>query len=306
MKNLLLIIAIGVSSFSFSQNTDTTKVWDIGGQVGLNASGVAFYNWGKGGDNNLNGTSFFNVFANRNINGWSWENTLDLELGMKQTAEEILKKTDDKIELNTKLGKKSKAEHWYYTGYLNMKTQFFNGFDYDKSETIPISGFLSPGYITMGPAMDYKPNDIFSAMISPTAYKETFVLDQDLADKGEFGVAPAEYDSNGLKIKDGENIRHEIGLNIVLRFKKDIFKNVNLETKLDLFSDYLENPENIDVDWQTSITMKVNDFLNVVFKTHLIYDDNTNVEWEDKDGLVHNSPITQFKQSLAVGLMYKF
>ncbi len=300
-KIILLSFSLFLAAFTFAQ--DTTKVWKTGGQIGLNLSEVGFYNWAKGGDNNVSGTSFFQLFANRNKEGWSWENKLDLEIGIKQEDEGIIKKTDDRIEFNSKIGKKAK-EHWYYTGYVNFKSQFTEGFDYDESETIPISNLMAPGYLTFGFGMDYKPNETFSAMLAPISSKHIFVLDEDIADLGDFAEG-AEYDATGLKIKDGQAYRFEFGANLVLTYKKDIFKNVNLYTKLDLFSDYLENPQNVDVDWQTTLTMKVNDFLNVVFKTHLIYDDNTKVEWE-KDGISHKSPITQFKQSLAVGLMYKF
>ena len=302
MKRLtLLSFSFLLTIFIFAQ--DTTKVWEIGGQIGLNLSEVGFYNWSKGGDNNVSGTSFFQLSANRNKNGWAWENKLDLELGIKQEENGILKKTDDRIELNSKIGKEFN-KHWFYTGYVNFKSQFKKGFDYDESETIPISDFMAPAYLTFGLGMDFKPNKIFSAMISPISSKYTFILDQAIADAGDFAEG-AEYDETGNKIKDGQTNRYEFGANLVLTLKKDIFKNVNFDTKLDLFSNYLENPQNVDVDWQTTITMKVNDFLNVVFKSHLIYNDNTNIEWE-KDGILHRSPITQFKQSLAVGLMYKF
>jgi len=300
-KVVLLIITAGISILSIAQ--DSTKVWETGGQIGINVTEVGFYNWAKGGDNNVTGTSFLQLFANRNKDGWSWENKLDLEYGIKQENEGILKKTDDRIEFNSKIGKKAK-EKWFYTGYLNFKSQFDKGYDYGKSEVDPISNLMAPGYLTWGLGMDYKPNKYFSAMLAPISSKTTFVLDQTIADNGDFAEG-AEYDELGNKIKDGQTVRYELGANFVFTFKKDIFENVNLDTKLDLFSNYLDNPQNVDVDWQTTITMKVNSFLNVVFKTHLIYDDNTNISWE-KDGIAHKSPITQFKQSLSVGLMYKF
>jgi hypothetical protein len=303
MKKLLLFFIALVVTSTLSMAQDTTKIWKMGGQIGINISEVGFYNWAKGGDNNINGTSFLQLFANRNKNNWSWENKLDLEYGLKQENNEIIKKTDDRIELNSKIGKQAK-ENWFYTGYLNFKSQFSQGYDYDKSHTTAISNLMAPGYLTWGLGMDYKPNKHFSAMLSPISSKLIFVLDQSIADTGDFAEG-AEYDEMGNKIKDGKTVKSELGANLVLTFKQDIFKNVNLDTKLDLFSNYLKNPQNVDVDWQTTITMKVNSFLNVVFKTHLIYDDNTTIEWE-KDGVTHKSPITQFKQSLAVGLMYKF
>jgi hypothetical protein len=302
MKQIaLIILALGFSLNSIAQ--DTTKVWETGGKIGINFTEVGFYNWSKGGDNALSGISYLQLFAKRNKNGWSWENQLDLEYGLKQNAGEDLKKAEDRIELNTKFGKEAK-KHWFYSGFLNFKTQFTEGFDYAASDEIYISNIMAPAFLTIGFGMDYKPNDYFSALIAPASSKTIIVMDERLADAGSFGVDAAEYDALGMKIKDGKQIRQEIGANLTLKFKKDIFENVNLETKLDLFSNYLEDPQNIDVDWQAAITMKVNKYLNVVFKTHLIYDDNTDVAFQ-RDGIMHYSPITQFKQSLSVGLMYQ-
>ncbi len=304
MKNInLLIIALLVSSLSFAQ--DENKEWKTGGKIGANFTEVGFYNWAKGGDNSLSGISYLQLFANKAKNGWTWDNQLDLEFGVLKSEGQQLKKAEDRIELNTKVGRKTSNEAWYYSGFLNFKTQFTEGFDYGDDTKTRISHFMSPAFLTIGLGMDYKPNDFFSALIAPVSSKTIIVLNQELADAGSFGVAPAEFNDTGMMISNGKNIRQEIGANLTLKFKKDLFKNVNLETKLDLFSNYLEDPQNIDVDWQTAVTMKVNKFLNVVFKTHLIYDDNTDIAWQ-KDGVQHISPITQFKQSLAVGLMYQF
>ncbi len=304
-KALLFIMAVIFSGYSFAQ--DSTQVWKIGGETGINASEVGFYNWSKGGDNFLSGTAFLKLFANKNINGWSWENTLDLEYGVKQEDKSFLKKTDDRIEFNSKLGKKSKMEHWFYTGQVNYKSQFSKGYEYGETlnNSTIISDFMSPGYLTISFGMDYKPNKHFSAFIAPISAKTTFVMNQDLADAGSFGVEGASYAADGHRLTEGKNIRVEMGANARFTYNKDIFENVNFFTKLDLFSNYIEHPENVDVDWETAITMKVNTFLNVVFKTHLIYDDDIDIAWE-KDGEMHLSPITQFKQSLSVGLMYKF
>ncbi len=280
------------------------KNWKLGGKVGVNFAQVGFVNWAKGGENSMSGTSFLQLFANRSLDGWEWENKLDLEYGMLKNQGQNPKKTEDRIELNSKIGKKA-SNKWFYSAFLNFKTQFNEGFDYEKVDTPRISNFMAPGILTLGIGMDYKPTDYFSMMISPISSKTIFVMDQELADAGQYGVKKAEFDNLGVKVKDGEQIRQEVGASVTFAFKKDIFTNVNLDSRLDLFSNYLSNPQNIDVDWQTTITLKVNKFLNAVVKTHLIYDDDTDVSWQ-KDGIVHNSPITQFQQSIAVGLMYQF
>ncbi len=285
-------------------SNEPAKNWKLGGKVGVNFAQVGFVNWAKGGENSMSGTSFLQLFANRSLDGWEWENKLDLEYGMLKNQGQNPKKTEDRIEFNSKIGKKA-SKKWFYSAFLNFKTQFNEGFDYEKVDTPRISNFMAPGILTLGIGMDYKPTDYFSMMISPISSKTIFVMDQELADAGQYGVKKAEFDNLGVKVKDGEQIRQEVGASLTFTFKKDIFTNVNLDTRLDLFSNYLSNPQNIDVDWQTTLTLKVNKFLNAVVKTHLIYDDDTDVSWQ-KDGIVHNSPITQFQQSIAVGLMYQF
>ena len=144
-------------------------------------------------------------------------------------------------------------------------------------------------------------------------------VDQDLADQGAYGVDPAltVLDSNGNVISktDGKNIRSEFGAYVSIKFKKDLFKNVNLETKLDLFDNYTDkvasNKKNVDVNWTVLISMKINKFLVASVGTELIYDHNIPVPLyhKDADGLKvqdGTGPRTQFKEVLAIGLSYKF
>jgi hypothetical protein len=53
--------------------------------------------------------------------------------------------------------------------------------------------------------------------------------------------------------------------------------------------------------------MKVNDYLNASIKTHLIYDDNIDIAGPvDDQGNFSFGPKTQFKEAIAIGLVYKF
>jgi len=100
----------------------------------------------------------------------------------------------------------------------------------------------------------------------------------------------------------GETSKFEFGAYFRFLFVKDIAKNVNLNTKLELFSDYLNNPQNIDVNWDTQINLKVNSWLSAMFGFVLAYDHDTPIT--DKDGIT--GPRTQIKQLLSVGLSYNF
>ena len=163
------------------------------------------------------------------------------------------------------------------------------GFNYPDDSTL-ISGFLAPAYILIALGMDYKPNDAFTILISPLAGKFTIVRDQNLANTGAFGVEP------------GKKIRKEFGASLKLMYKGNLMENITFQTKVDLFSNYIDHPENIDINWEVLITMKVNKYISANISASLIYDDDIDIVQEN--GKI--GPATQFKELLGIGLSYKF
>ncbi len=303
MKKQITIILMLAAIFTFAQN-DTTK-WDVGGDVGINFSQVSFTNWSQGGQNSISGLGFLHLHANMKKGKWSWDNYGNFEYGLIQQADEVVKKSDDLLELGTKVGHKA-SEFWYYTASASIKTQFSKGYDYNKSTDIYISNFMAPAYVYVGIGMDYKPNDNFSLYLSPLTMKEIIVNDDTLAYYGAFGVQKEEVADDGSLIHY-EKTRVEMGAYLKMMYKKEIVKNVNFLTNLELYSNYLENPQNIDVDWKVELIMKVNSFINASIKTHLIYDDDVNIAGKQRaDGTYSFGPKTQFKEAIAVGLIYKF
>jgi len=216
-------------------------------------------------------------------------------------GEDDLRKSDDKIDFASKYGHQA-FKKWYYTAMIGFKSQFTEGYDY-PNDSFAISNLFAPAYLLFTLGIDYKPSENFNLLISPLTSKTTMVFDEDLANAGSFGVDPAEYDTSGIIVtKKGKQIRHEIGAYLKMFFKKDIVENVNFNTKLELFSGYLDEPSNIDVNWETKIEMKVNKFLSASIITNLIYDHDILIT--DKDGNI--GPRTQFKEVLGVGFSYKF
>ncbi|MDN5349102.1 MAG: hypothetical protein PWQ54_498 [Bacteroidales bacterium] len=285
----------------FAQEEEAPKKWKRGGNIGLNFSQSHLSNWAAGGDNALNWQSILNYSVNYAYEKNKWDNSISVALGYSHLGDAKAIKTDDKIEINSLYGYKA-AENFFYSLAFSFKTQFTDGFDYKNDSTNRISGFLVPAYITLGIGMEYKSSSTFSINVAPVTGRVTIVNDQDLADKGEFGVDPAEYDENtGIKIADGKTSRFEIGAKIAAILDIKLVENVNFNSKLELFSDYLHNPQNIDVDWQNLITMKINSWLNANISAHLIYDDDITIR--DNDG--NSGPRTQFKEVLSIGLSYK-
>ena len=306
MKKILLVItSFVIAGVMYAQDQKADSAWKINGDVNLMFSQTSFSNWASGGENSLTVNGFFNFYAGYTKGKSKWENILNLAYGQTKTGEQDYRKNEDKIDFLSTYGLKA-SEKWYYSANLSFKSQFAEGFDYhDDVDSIgpeKISNFMAPGYLSAGIAMEYRPYDYMSFYISPITARWIFVTDQDLADAGAFGVEPAVYDANGIKTQDGETIRQEFGAYFRFIFAKEIVKNVSFNTKLELFSDYLDNPQNVDVNWDNMLDLKVNSFLSAKVGLQLVYDDNTNIT--DKDGNV--GPRTQMKQLLAVGITYKF
>jgi len=307
MKKLILLAgAITISLAALAQDAVVDTSWKKGGIISLNFTQVSLSNWAAGGQNSIAGMGLFNYFANYKKGDDSWDNNIDLAYGLTQNGNDKPIKSEDKIDLATKYGRLA-FKNWYYSALLGFRSQFSEGFNY-PNDSDKISNFLAPAYFTIALGMDYKPNDNFSLLMAPITGRIIVVNDDDLADEGAFGVDPAEYDLLGVKVKDGENIRYEFGTLIKAVYKKDILENVNFQTKLELFCNYLEDPQNVDVNWEILIAMKVNKYITANLSTQLIYDDNTIIEVDkNDDGVIEEKgPRTQFKEVLGVGLAYKF
>lgn len=307
----VMIDKLQVSKDSVKAIGDIIRNWKKGGNVGINFSQSSFTNWAAGGENALSVAALVNLHANYKKGDWSWDNNLDLAYGLLKSGQSPFRKNEDKIDFTTKAGKKAFG-WWHYSLMVNFKSQFDVGYNF-PNDTVVVSHFMAPAYVIASLGLDYKTKDgSLSILISPITSKTTIVNNQRLADAGAFGLEGAKYDSVGgiyVMVEHSELIRSEFGGYVKLSFKKDVLKNVNYSTNLELFTNYLDSPQNIDVLWENIITMKVNKFLTASFTTNLIYDHDipVPVEREVNGVLVPGTgPRLQFKEVLAVGLSFKF
>ena len=278
--------------------TDTVASWKKSGFSGLNFSQTSLTNWAAGGQNSLALNGLFNFFAVYKDTLKVWENTLDLGYGfLRQSSYDGIMKTDDRIEFNSKYGRKA-FKNFYYAGLLNFRTQFSPGYNY-PNDVDKISNFMAPGYLLAALGLNYIPNTYFNAFLSPLTGRLTFVLDEALSQKGAFGVAK------------GEKMKKELGGYVRLAFAKSDFKqgffqNMSIGTKVDLFSNYLKDPRYVDVNWETLLGMKVNKYITVSLNTQLIYDHDVRIDYNQSGSIDDDSPRVQFKEILGIGFMYKF
>ena len=286
---------------------DSVKPWKVGGVISINGQQVSLTNWSAGGNNSISLGGLVNVFAKYKKGKITWDNNLELGYGViKQGDNKQWWKNDDKIQFSSKFGRQLKKS-WYATALGDFRTQFADGFNY-PNDSVYISRFMAPGYALAAIGFDYKPNDHFSAFIAPVTCKFTFVNDDSLARYGAFGVQKEIRDpSQGGKITQNyKTHREEFGAYLKVQYQTKVMENITFQTVLELFSNYLNNPQNVDVNWTTLTTFKVNKFISATLATQLIYDDDIKVLRNAGDQKGTIGPDVQFKQVLGVGFTYKF
>ena len=277
---------------------DSTQGWKRGGVFSLNLAQTSLTNWAAGGQNSFAVNGMLSTFANYKRGKTVWVNSLDLGYGLLKQGGTGYRKTDDKFDLLSKYGYEA-FKNFYYSALLNFKTQMAPGYTYSETGRELISDLFAPAYLLAALGLDYKPSDHFSAFIAPLTGKLTFVNNKLLSDAGAFGVTP------------GKKSLSEFGgyLRVIYTkndFKSEFLKNVTFTTKIDLFSNYIKNPQNVVVNWETLIAFKVNKFLSANINTQLIYDDKIKVPVVRNGVTTSIGSLVQFKEILGVGFSYNF
>ncbi|HOY32555.1 MAG TPA: DUF3078 domain-containing protein [Bacteroidales bacterium] len=271
---------------------DSLKAWTILGTAALNITQAAFSNWAAGGENSIGVGALGNLKADYKKNKHSWKNNLGLAYGFQflgKGSAARYTKTDDKLEYTTSYGY-AVSKSWDVTFLANFRTQITNGYNY-PNDSVAISKLMAPGYLVAGIGMNYVPAEYFQLYMSPAAGRFTFVLDDTLSHYGAFGV------------DIDKKIKGEFGPYVRAVFNKEVFKNVTLNTSLELFSDYLKDFGNIDVNWNVLIGLKVNKWLSATINTQLLYDDDIMIKSTPSS---EPGPRTQFKEVIGVGISYTF
>lgn len=270
-------------------------IWQRSGVFNVNLTQTSLSNWAAGGFSSMSGIVMFNGSLNRKKGNKAWDNSLVLAFGGQQVEDGDPVKTDDRIELNNKYGVQT-SEHWYLANVFQFKTQFTEGFDVNG---IRISNLLAPAYTLLGVGMDYKPSDKFNVFLSPATARLIIVNDERL-----WGGS-TDPDLRVYGVKNGNTTELELGGYIRVMYTTQLAENITFMTRGDAFSNYLRNPQNIDVNWETLTTFKVNDWFAATLNTLLIYDHDTNLPKTDAEGIPYTGPATQFKETLGIGLTFK-
>lgn len=278
MKKTLLSLTFLLISFSiFSQEEIPVPPngWTNEGNIQLLFNQSAFNKeWTGGGTSSIAGNLILNYEENYRMDRFSWTNRILANYGLtKVKDDQFARKTSDRLEINSIAGLQMVNSNWYYSFFTNFRTQFDKGYNFSND---PVTGetirteytrFLSPAYLQAGPGLMWKKNENFVINIAPATARLIFV------DK-RFTTTPGYSDGDYFGVDAGEASRFEFGASLGAYLQIELFRNMTLENNLNLYSNYLDKPGNVDIDYLLNLDMAINRYFsaNVLFQA--IYDDN--------------------------------
>ena len=268
--------------------------WKVGGTGSLTFNQVGLKNWAAGGDPSISLLGVVNAYGDLKRGKHLWQNRLGLEYGTQKVKGQSIRKNSDRLEIFTKYGY-AVSKKWYASAFVNMKTLMTPTYEYNDAgeKVLLISKFANPMTVEGAIGMDFVPNEHFSMFLSPLASKMIIITSDSIAKQDRYGAF-------------GKKFRSELGASVIVSYKQEVVKNVNVQSVLKLFKDYKKGPaQNIDVDWQTSIGLKVNDYLSAAVFTHLIWDYDQLIPQYDQAGVQTGvGRKLQFRDVIGVGLAY--
>ncbi len=244
----------------------------------LNLTQAQFDNWAQGGENTLAWQLNLNSAFVLDQQRFNWATTGKLSHGQAKIGDIEARKSADEFRVESvylyKLGD-------YINPYVSglLQTQITKGYQYVEDERFPVSNFFDPGYITLSAGVGYEPVPYLKTRLG-AATKTTITR--------EYAVGLTD-DPETDRIEKTDT---EFGALSVTELRKPLAENILLTSKLDLFSN-LESLKQVDVRWDTILSAKVSQYIDVSLNVELLYDNNI-------------SPKRQLKQLLALGLSYTF
>jgi len=256
-----------VSEMQKTRNKDIkgndSSGWKKFGTFILNISQGTLSNWVAGGEKSslgINGILNYSINYKKGKN--AWDNYFDLAVGFQNASSyDQFRKIDDRIDISSKYGRLL-GHQWYLSFLVNVKTQSMPGYDYSTTPNTKISNFLSPGTVLLSPGFDYKTANRFTFFISPVTIRWVYKLDEDFYNKNMFGVDSA------------HKVNKEFGAFLTTRYTAPFAKWGVYTGRLDLFSNYLRNPQNIDMLFSNLLTLKFTSIFAANISLDFKYDDD--------------------------------
>ena len=279
------------------------QYWKYRTEASFILNQASLSNWVRGGESSISTVLDITGYAdyNNKVLKLSSNNFARLKFGYIASGQEGIRKNLDLLETNSKLNHKAFGK-FDFSAILLFKTQVARGFDYSTEPSNLVSKFMNPAILTIGLGLDYQPNKTTSLNFSPLSYKGTFVTDTAHIDQTIYGIP-----------KNRKSL-NEPGVSFMITNEFKPIKTVTIINRLQLFTNYIHNPQNVDVDWEMIGVANLNWFTDVMFNAHLIFDDDTRTIKLDKngkpelgpDGTEKKTARIQFKEMLGFSLSFRF
>ncbi|MFP4019092.1 MAG: DUF3078 domain-containing protein [Bacteroidales bacterium] len=270
--------------------------WKTRGTANLDFNQGYVKNWVKGGENNLNSMLNLKFQVNYKKGKTIWDNDIEYKAGILQSGEKGVRKNEDVFEINSKFGNNAR-KNWYYSALVNFTTQLFKGYDY-PNDSVAVSGVLAPANLVFSVGMDYKPTNDLTILLSPISSKFTMMRDTSRFKQTKYGI------------DENKKSKKEVGAYVKSTYKFKINEDIDIENRVKLFTNYLYKPQNVDIDWEVTVNMRITEYIKASLNTHLIYDDDIGFPvYEIIDGeevQVGTTKKMQFKEDISVGVIYRF
>jgi hypothetical protein len=290
-KTTLFVLSMLCALAGNAQTSDTAWTREVVFQA--NFAQVSLTNWQGGGQDAIAGAGFIKAFADYAESKNAWQNKLDIGYGLLRAGSGgTFQKTDDDLHLLSKFSRELKKP-WSAVALADFQTTMTAGYKYKEDSAgnllrdEKLSSFMAPGYLITSLGAEYRPSDNFFFMLAPISGKFTFVTDDKLANEGAYGV------------DTGKNIRAEFGANAKTLLRLTLMENVLFETEAGFFANY-KTIDAVDVDWKNALILNANKYINAKVSTHLIYDEDIQIEQENG----RTGPAVQFKEVFTIGLQY--
>ena len=270
MRYLIIILITSVNIYS-QEIVEKDSLWTKRGNVTVLLNQTGFSDWVGGGTNNFSGTIKFDYEWEYRNKGWDWLSNVESAFGLaKYKNAPFARKIDDRILIQSIVGKEF-TRNLSFSAFFNFTSQIGNGYKYKKDDDNNeirelTTRIFSPAYFQIGSGFLWKKDEKLWLNYSPIASRLILVSKKFTDGLSEndtyFGVSP------------NKSSRYELGANLTFHSEGSLLKNINYKQDLKLFSNYLEDPSNIDLDYLAQIEINVNPLLSTQLIFQLIYDDN--------------------------------
>ena len=276
------------------QKPEDPNNWLLGGKIGLDATQMALHNWIKGGENTITLLSTVELYANYKHGPHLWQNNGTFKYGAIRQGKKSMRTNEDKINITSNYGYHA-FKNFYYSAQLEFKSQFAPIYEYNGNvKTRLASRFMAPATLTIGTGLEYKPDEHNSITLSPLTSKNTFVVSDTVSHKR-------------YNVDEDRYVRSETGLYLKWVYKNKFWKNIEVNSVAEFFSNYFHKPQNVDVDWNLELVLPINYYVRATITTEMIYDDDQEIPVKDESGKqIDTTKGLQFKELLKLGVVFRF